>query len=337
MGNDNLILLGHGSGGRLMRELIEKVFLRHFGMHAGLADSASISVDGSSLAYTTDSFVVDPLFFPGGNIGKLAVSGTVNDLSTCGAIPKFISCGFIIEEGFRIADLDKIVESMASEAKKAGVRIVTGDTKVVKRDQCDKLYINTSGIGYLPEDRKHICTGETIRPGDKIIVSGTLGDHAITILSEREGLTTGHQLESDVAPLNNLTEKILGQPENIRFMRDITRGGLATILAEICENKTFGIEIEEGRIPVRESVRSISELYGFDPLFLANEGKMLFIVKKETDEKILRQLHTEETGKDATIIGEVTEEHQGIAVLKSVIGGKRIIEMLGGEILPRIC
>ncbi len=306
-------------------------------MLSGLHDASTITVENTSLAFTTDSYVIDPVFFPGGDIGKLAVSGTVNDLCVSGAIPRYLSCGFIIEEGLPLSDLEKIVSSMADEAKKAGVFIVTGDTKVVKRGQCDKLFINTSGIGLLPSERTHISTGETTRPGDKIILSGTLGDHAIAILAARENLKLDENIRSDTAPLNKLTEKVLKQPSDIRFMRDITRGGLATILSELCEHQKFGIEIEERKVPVRQSVRAVCELYGFDPLYLANEGKMMLIVKQGSENSILKKLRSEDLGKKAGIIGEITMDHPGKALLHSIVGGRRMIDMLSGEMLPRIC
>ncbi len=339
MKNDDIIRIGHGSGGRLTRELIDTIFLKYFNnpILSGLNDASTLSMEINTLAFTTDSYVIDPIFFPGGDIGKLALSGTVNDLCVSGAIPKYLSCGFIIEEGLPIADLKKIVKSMAAEAVRAGVSIVTGDTKVVKRGQCDKIFINTSGIGILPSDRMHISNGNTIQRGDKIILSGTLGNHTIAILAAREGLTLDEAILSDTAPLNKLVEKVLRQPSDIRFMRDITRGGLATVLTEICEKKEFGIEIEEKNIPVRQSVRAVCELYGFDPLYLANEGKMILIVKQGTEDKIIEQLHADELGQDAAVIGEICINHSGKAVLQSVIGGRRMIDMLSGEMLPRIC
>jgi len=339
MNRNEVILIGHGSGGRLTRELIDEIFVKKFDnpLLSGLHDASIIETDSEKIAFTTDSYVIDPIFFPGGNIGKLAISGTVNDLCVSGSIPKYISCGFIIEEGLPISDLENIVTSMASEAERAGVFIVAGDTKVVKRGQCDKIFINTSGIGIIPSDRLHISSGKTIQPGDKILVSGTLGDHAIAILAARENLTLDEEIQSDTAPLNKLTEAVLVHPSDLRFMRDITRGGLATILTEVCENKDFGIDVDEKNIPIRQSVKSICELYGFDPLYLANEGKMMLIVRQESENIILQRLKTEKHGVDATIIGEITISHPGKAILKSVIGGRRIIEMLSGEMLPRIC
>lgn len=332
------ILIGHGSGGRLSRELIRDIFVKHFSNKTldSLGDAAWLPSSDQELAFTTDSYVVDPVFFPGGDIGQLAVSGTVNDLSVSGAIPKYLSAGFIIEEGFSIENLEKIAISMAREAKNAGVDIVTGDTKVVKRGQCDKIFINTSGIGLIPKNRQHLKDGSTVAPGDKIIVTGNLGDHAIAILSAREKLNLDEDLKSDAAPLNQLTEAVMAEPASIRLMRDITRGGLATVLVEICENKNYGILIEESKVPVRKSVHAICELYGFDPLYLANEGKIMLIVKNGEEDQILNLLKSNSKGQEAAIVGEITE-NPGKAIMLSSIGGKRMIDMLNGEILPRIC
>jgi hydrogenase expression/formation protein HypE len=266
----------------------------------------------------------------------LAVSGSVNDLAVSGAIPKFLSAGFILEEGFSLQDLEKIVKSMAAEAVNADIKIVTGDTKVVNRGQCDKIFINTSGIGILPVERQHLKDKDTISPGDKIIVSGTLGDHAIAILAARENLNLDEKIISDAAPLNHLIEAALDDPGDIRMMRDITRGGLATVLVEICEDQSFGIFINEKDIPVRRSVRSICELYGFDPLYLANEGKIVLVVKAGSESGILEKLKANALGKEASIIGEITDD-AGSTIMQSGIGGKRIIDMLSGEMLPRIC
>ncbi len=334
-----LILIGHGSGGRLSRDLIHNIFVRHFSNNTlnSLSDAAWITSLDLNLAFTTDSYVVDPIFFPGGDIGQLAVSGTVNDLAVSGARPKFLSAGFIIEEGFAIDDLEKIAISMAREAETAGVEIITGDTKVVKRGQCDKVFINTSGIGVLPSDRVHLKEGSSIKPGDKIIVTGTLGDHAIAILSARENLQLDEEIISDATPLNTLTETILKEPAEIRFMRDITRGGLATILVETCEKKNFGIQVNEDNLPIRQSVQSVCDLYGFDPMYLANEGKIMVIVKAGSEEFVLQRIREDENGRHAAIVGEVTEVNPGKAVMLSSIGGKRMIDMLSGEMLPRIC
>jgi hydrogenase expression/formation protein HypE len=337
--NQEIIRIGHGSGGRLSRELIHQVFLKHFSNPVlnQLGDAAWLDPQNLPLAFTTDSYVIDPVFFPGGDIGQLAVSGTVNDLCVAGAQPVWMSAGFIIEEGFLISDLEEIAISMARESVRAGISIVAGDTKVVKRGQCDKIFINTSGIGILPKSRLHLKEGGDVHPGDKIIVTGTLGNHSIAVLSAREGLHLEENITSDAMPLNSLTEKILEIPDEIRFMRDITRGGLATILVETCENKSFGIQIHENKIPVNRSVRSVCELYGFDPVYLANEGKIMLVVRQGSEEQVLSRIKTHEYGKDAAIIGEITDTNPGKAVIISSIGGRRMIDMLSGEMLPRIC
>jgi hydrogenase expression/formation protein HypE len=337
--SSDLIRIGHGSGGRLSRELIDKVFVKYFSnpVLEELSDAAYLKSPNEAIAFTTDSYVIDPIFFPGGDIGQLAVSGTVNDLCVTGAKPLYLSAGFIIEEGFSIKDLDKIARSMAEEAKAADVQVVTGDTKVVKKGQCDKIFINTSGIGVITPDRLHLKDGSTITPGDKIIVTGNLGDHAIAILSARENLKLDEEIVTDATPLNSLTEKILKKPEDIRFMRDITRGGLATILVESCEKKKFGIQVNEKAIPVRQSVQSVCELYGFDPMYLANEGKIMLIIKAGAEESVISRIRKDGNGQEAAIIGEITETNLGKAVMISSIGGKRMIDMLSGEMLPRIC
>jgi hydrogenase expression/formation protein HypE len=337
--SSDLIRIGHGSGGRLSRELIDQVFVKHFSNPVldRLSDAANLKSTNEALAFTTDSYVIDPIFFPGGDIGQLAVSGTVNDLCVAGAKPLYLSAGFIIEEGFSITDLKKIAVSMAEEASAAGIQIVTGDTKVVKKGQCDKIFINTSGIGVISPDRLHLKDSDTITPGDKIIISGTIGDHAIAILSARENLKLDEEIVSDATPLNSLTEKILENPKDIKFMRDITRGGLATILVETCERKKFGIQIDEKTLPVHQSVQSVCDLYGFDPMYLANEGKIMIIVKSGTEESILSRIRKDTYGQEAAIIGEITRTNPGKAVMISSIGGKRMIDMLSGEMLPRIC
>jgi hydrogenase expression/formation protein HypE len=337
--SSDLIRIGHGSGGRLSRDLINQVFVKHFSNSTldQLSDAAWLNTHNEALAFTTDSYVIDPIFFPGGDIGQLAVSGTVNDLCVTGANPLYISAGFIIEEGFPVKDLEKLAASMAKEAKEAGIQIVTGDTKVVRKGQCDKLFINTSGIGSIPSDRMHLKENNSIVPGDKIIVTGTLGDHAIAILSARENLNLDEDIISDASPLNSLTEKILEFPKEIRFMRDITRGGLATILVETCEKKSYGIEVYENSIPVRQSVQSVCELYGFDPMYLANEGKIMIVVTSGSEQKVLNRIKQDPKGHKASVIGTITEANAGKAIMISSIGGKRMIDMLSGEMLPRIC
>lgn len=333
------ILLGHGSGGKMTHELIEKFFIRHFSNSYidQLTDSAILSMNDSDIAFTTDSYVVDPIFFPGGDIGKLAVCGTVNDLAVSGATPLWLSASFIIEEGFEINNLEKIIKSMVNEVKATGIQIVTGDTKIVNKGKCDKIFITTSGIGKLNKKHIHIGKGERIKPGDKIIINGTLADHGMAIMGSREGFSFSSDIISDAASLNHLINKVLLKTDNVHFMRDLTRGGLATVLAEIIQAKKYGIEIEEDQIPVKESVRGMCELLGFDPMLVANEGKIIIIVDKNDAKEVLELMKKDEYGRDAMIIGEIVEQHSGLAVLKTQIGSSRIIDMLSGEQLPRIC
>ncbi|MCF8234597.1 MAG: hydrogenase expression/formation protein HypE [Bacteroidales bacterium] len=336
---DKKILLGHGSGGKLTRELIENLFVKHFSNEVldRQSDSAVLDVPSGKMAFTTDSFVVDPIFFPGGDIGKLAIAGTVNDLSVSGAKPLCLSCSFILEEGFPLAELEKIVISMAKEARKAEVSIVTGDTKVVNKGKCDKVFINTSGVGLLNASFQHISTGDYIQPGDKILVNGSLADHGMAILAARNEMNLHADIESDCASLNHLIRKVLEAGVHVKFMRDATRGGAATVLAELAENKPFGLEITESKIKIGENVRGICEILGFDPLYVANEGKVILVVSEEDAGKALEIMQSDELGKQATIIGEIVNQHPGKAWLNTGIGGKRIIDMLAGEQLPRIC
>jgi len=336
---ENNILLGHGSGGRLTHNLIKDLFVKHFDnpILRQQTDSALLKINSANLAFTTDSYVVDPIFFPGGNIGKLAVCGTVNDLAVSGAIPKYLSASFIIEEGFSIKELDLIITSMADEAKKAGMLIVTGDTKVVNKGQCDKLFINTSGIGILDEKFRSISTGEKIIAGDKIIINGSIADHGMTIMAARNFGNFKTEIKSDCACLNSLIKKIIDTTHQIKFMRDATRGGIATILCELTENNHIGIEVEESMVPINEKVRGMCELLGFDPFYVANEGKIILIVPAEDADNVVSAMKQNEFGKDAAIIGEVVDVHHGKAILKTGIGGNRIIDMLADEQLPRIC
>jgi hydrogenase expression/formation protein HypE len=333
------ILLGHGSGGLMTSDLIRDLFVRNFNNSTlnKLADSAILRLGGADLAFTTDSFVVDPIFFPGGDIGKLAVCGTVNDLSVSGANPLFLSAGFIIEEGFSLDELEMITISMAGEAERAGVQIVTGDTKVVKRGQCDKIFINTAGIGLIDKRFLSVSSGSLIQPGDQIIVNGYLGDHEMAILSAREHLAFEQAILSDVAPLNQMVSALLEAGIDIRFMRDITRGGIATILAEVSASFHCGIEIDEARLPIREQVNGLCEIYGFNPLFLANEGKVMMVVGKGSADQAIDLMKQFETGTDARIIGSISSSTSGRVLMRSVIGGTRIIDKLAGEQLPRIC
>jgi hydrogenase expression/formation protein HypE len=333
------ILIGHGSGGIMTGDLIRDLFRKNFNnpFLNALSDSAIAKIGSDQLAFTTDSYVVDPVFFPGGNIGKLAVCGTVNDLSVSGAKPMFLSAGFILEEGFPMNDLEKIVEAMADEARNAGVQIITGDTKVVKKGQCDKIFINTAGIGLVDSSNVHISAGSKIKPGDKLLVNGYLGDHEIAILAARENLQFETPVYSDVASLNSLTTMLLDEGIEIHFMRDITRGGLATILAEIAGSLGIGVITDEKMIPVRDQVSGICEIYGFNPLYLANEGKVLMIVSEGSAGKAIKLMKSHHLGLHAAIIGSITGENRGRVLMRSVIGGTRIIDKLAGEQLPRIC
>ncbi len=333
------ILLGHGSGGQLSHELISSLFVKWFSNDIldAQTDAAVLQIDSGAVAFTTDSFVVDPIFFPGGDIGKLAVAGTVNDVAVSGANPLYLSASFIIEEGFPLGDLERIVRSMAEEAKKAGVAIVTGDTKVVNRGKADKVFINTTGIGKLSPGRSGIGRGRGIRPGDKVIINGSIADHGMCIMAAREEISFTTDIVSDCASLNRMIGSALDASEHIRFMRDATRGGLATVLCELASGRDFGIEILEERLPVKESVRGMCELLGFDPLYVANEGKVVMVVAGSDADRVLAALKSDEVGKEAAIIGEVVDGHHGKAWLTTGIGGRRIIDMLAGEQLPRIC
>jgi len=333
------ILLGHGSGGKLSHELIHELFRKHFrnDFLDMQTDSAVLPLDSELVSFTTDSFVVDPIFFPGGDIGKLAICGTVNDLAVSGAVPRFISAGFIIEEGFSLDELERIVISMATEASKAGVIIVTGDTKVVNRGKCDKIFINTSGIGMLNRRNRLIGTGSEIRQGDKILINGPIGDHGMAVLAARKELGIQSEILSDCASLNGLIGKIMAISEEIKFMRDPTRGGLATVLAELAAGKNFGLMIDESQVPVNSKVRAFCEILGFDPLYVANEGKVVIVADGSAAARILDMMKNHPLGKESRIIGEVTGEYPGKAWIKTGIGGKRILDMLAGEQLPRIC
>jgi hydrogenase expression/formation protein HypE len=280
---------------------------------------------------------VDPLFFPGGDIGKLAVCGTVNDLAVTGATPKYISVAYILEEGFSLNELESIVHSMAEEAKKAGVRIVTGDTKVVDRGKCDKVFINTTGIGTLDPGHHHIASGSRIEVGDKILINGSIGDHGMAVLAARNDLNIKGEIYSDCASLNGLIGEILKVSDGIRFMRDPTRGGLATVVAELAGGKDYSLRLDEDNIITGPKVRGFCELLGFDPVYVANEGKVVIIVKAEDAEKVLTVMKGHEFGKDSTIIGEVCRDYPGKAWMQTGVGGKRILDMLAGEQLPRIC
>ncbi len=329
------ILLGHGSGGTMMHKLIKEHFAPRFEMKS-LNDSAVVEgVNHGKIALTTDSYVVSPIFFPGGNIGELSVYGTVNDLSMVGAIPLYIMVGFILEEGFPIDDLKKILSSMAAAAEKAGVKIVAGDTKVVNKGKGDGIFINTSGIGIIGKETD--ISPLRIRPGDKVIVSGPIGNHGISIIGERNGLTFEPPILSDTAPLNTLVRDMLNATEKIHAMRDPTRGGLATTLKEFATDSGYCIVIEEDLIPVPPGVRGACQLLGLDPLYVANEGILVAISSPDVVDSLIEVMRKHPLGKETKLIGEVQEAPSGMVLLKTSIGGTRIVEMLSGDQLPRIC
>jgi len=338
MQKEHNILLGHGSGGRLMHELITEVFIKHFGNEIlnDQTDSAILTAGSTEIAFTTDSFVIDPLFFPGGNIGKLAVCGTVNDLAVSGSEPLFLSVSFIIEEGFPVRDLEIITESLAAEAKKAGVLIVTGDTKVVNKSKCDKLFINTAGIGRMKKENLYISKALNLQSGDVIIINGTIGDHGMAVMNARESFNFKTNVESDCASLNHLINEVLDKYP-VKFMRDPTRGGVATVLNELVGKTGLGIEISEPDLPVNNGVRAMCEILGFDPLHIANEGKVLIVAGENYGLKILEVLKNNEFGKKSAIIGRIVNDHPGKVVLRNETGGRRIVDSLTGDQLPRIC
>ncbi len=331
------IVLGHGSGGKLTQDLIEKIFLPNFRNDylAQLNDQAVLDLNGSRLAFTTDSFVVTPIFFPGGDIGRLAINGTVNDLAMCGAVPRFIAAAFILEEGLAVDDLVRVVESMRQAAAKAGVLLVTGDTKVVNRGKGDQVFITTTGLGVL--DRPVKISADAARPGDRILLSGTIGDHGMAIMSQREGLEFEGPIESDTAPLHTLVAAMLEASPEIHCLRDPTRGGVATTLNEIASRSGVGMEIDVRSIPVHESVRGACEILGLDPLYVANEGKLVAVVAPEAAEAVLDRMRRHPLGGDACCIGEVVAAHPLRVLVKTEIGGSRVLEAMMGEQLPRIC
>jgi hydrogenase expression/formation protein HypE len=330
------IVLGHGSGGRLSAQLIKDLFVPAFDNDwlRRLDDQAVMEPIGDRLAFTTDSFVVTPLFFPGGDIGKLAVHGTINDLAMAGARPLYIACAFIIEEGLPMDDLSRVVQSMAGAAQQAGVAIVTGDTKVVNRGSADKLFVTTSGIGCIGKGSS--ISSRKAKPGDVIIISGSIGDHGMAVMSQRENLDLEGPIVSDTAPLHHLVDAMIGAGE-IHVLRDPTRGGLATSLCEIASNSGVCAEVVARAIPVKEGVRAACELFGIDPLFVANEGKLVAFVEASSAESVLAVMKELPEGRDAAIIGTVTDRRPGTVLLKTEVGGTRIIEMPFAEQLPRIC
>ena len=339
---DETVLLGHGSGGTMMKRIIDQVFYEAYGSDELLEgnDAANLPLPqgGQRLAYSTDSFVVTPQFFPGGDIGRLAVCGTVNDVATSGAVPQYLSCGFILEEGFPVADLRRICASMAEAAREAGVRIVTGDTKVVNRGHGDGVFINTSGIGFIPAGVR--LGGELCQPGDKVLLTGTLGDHGITIMSCRESLGFTAAVESDAAPLNHLIAAVLEAAPATRCFRDPTRGGLSSTLNELAAQSNVDILVHEEAVPVKPAVQGACELLGYDVYQVANEGKMVCVVAADQAEAALEAMRSTKYGADAAIIGEVSEavpERGPRVTLRTAFGGTRILDMLVGEQLPRIC
>jgi len=331
------ILLDHGSGGKMSHRLTTEVLLPMFDnpVLSRLEDGAVLDVQGQRLAFSTDTYTVDPIFFPGGDIGDLAVNGTVNDLAMCGASPLFLSVGLILEEGLAFSDLQRILQSMKAAAAAAGVQVVTGDTKVVPSGAADKIFINTSGIGLL---HPHIqVSGDGARPGDRILLSGSIADHGATILTRREKIHFDSAVRSDTAPLNHMVKKMFMASRDIHVLRDPTRGGLGTALNEIALQSKVGMRIEEDSLPVKKEVAGICELLGFDPLYLANEGKLVAIVSAEHADRVLAAVRRDAFGKDACIVGEVVADHPGRVLMKTRIGGSRIVDMLAGEQLPRIC
>ncbi|WP_416336284.1 hydrogenase expression/formation protein HypE [Calothrix sp. UHCC 0171] len=339
---DKYITLAHGSGGKAMRDLIDDVFVTAFDnpILDSLEDQATFNISsltqyGNKLAFSTDSYVVDPLFFPGSNIGELAINGTVNDLAVGGAKPLYLTCSVILEEGLAIETLRRVVTSMKVAATKAGIKIVTGDTKVVQRGAADKLFINTAGIGIVP-DGVNIST-QNIQPGDVVIINGEIGNHGTAILIARGELALESNIESDCQPLNDLVAKILEVCPHIQAMRDATRGGLATVLNEFALSANVGIRIHEIAIPVREQVKGVCEILGLDPLYLANEGKLVVVVKRESVDQVLSVMKSHPAGENSCVIGEIIDAPTGVVLLNAGFGAERIIDMLVGEQLPRIC
>lgn len=331
------IQLAHGAGGKLTSELVEKLILPHFSntILDKMEDQAIINVEQGKLSFTTDSYVVNPIFFPGGNIGDLALNGTINDLCMSGGNALYLSVGFIIEEGFPIEDFHKILLSMGKTAKETGIKIVAGDTKVVHKGVCDKIYINTSGIGTIPNDVN--ISASNLKVGDKIIVSGTIADHGMSIMTVREGFSFQNTIESDSAPLNELVKEMIQVCPDIHALRDPTRGGIAMSLNEWANQSNVGIQLYYDKIPVKDQVLGACEILGIDPIYVANEGKLLTAVSKGDCDKVLEVMKKNRYGLDAEIIGEVTEENAGLVVMKTALGVNRIVDMPLGDQLPRIC
>jgi hydrogenase expression/formation protein HypE len=331
------IVLGHGSGGKLTADLIQKVFLPAFtNPHlARLDDQAVLETEGGRWAFTTDSFVVTPIFFPGGDIGRLAINGTVNDLAVSGAEPRYIAAAFILEEGLGTEDLRRVVNSMRAAAQQAGVLLVTGDTKVVNRGKGDQMFITTTGLGMI--ERPVTISADRARPGDRIILSGPIGDHGMAVMSCRENLEFEGAIESDTAPLHTLVRAMLEASEQIHCLRDPTRGGLATTLNEMAARSGVGMELEENAIPLHEAVKGACEILGLDPLYVANEGKLVAIVADDAVQSVLGSMRSHPLGRDARIIGRIVQDHAPLVLMRTAIGGTRIVDVMLGELLPRIC
>ncbi|MEX2579906.1 MAG: hydrogenase expression/formation protein HypE [Verrucomicrobiales bacterium] len=331
------IVLGHGSGGKLTHQLIDRVIVPEFSNELldPLHDGAVLSINGEDVAFSTDSFVVNPIFFPGGDIGKLAVHGTVNDLSMCGAKPLYLSVALILEEGLPMEDLKRVVKSMKEAADEAGVLLVTGDTKVVDRGKGDQIFINTAGLGLIREGVK--IHPKRARPGDRIIVSGEIATHGVAIMSVRDGLEFETEILSDTAPLNGLVEVLLRACPDVHVLRDPTRGGLTSALNELAAQADVGILVDESDIPIAEQVKGACEILGLDPLYVANEGKLLAVVPEEHADRVVAAMREHPLGRESAVIGEIVSDHRGMVVMNTKVGGTRIVDMLSGEQLPRIC
>ena len=334
---DDKVMLDHGAGGRMSHSLIADIMLPVFDnpVLSRLDDGAILDIDGMRIAFSTDTFTVDPIFFPGGNIGDLAVNGTVNDIAMCGANPLFLSVGLLIEEGFPMEELKRILRAMRNAADVAGVKIITGDTKVVPKGAADRIFINTSGLGLIPEGVEISC--QRAMPGDRIILSGGIAEHGMTVLTRRAGMSFESSIVSDTAPLNHMVGRMLSASRDIHVLRDPTRGGVGTTLNEIAQSSRVGIAIYEDRIPLNPQVEALCELMGLDPLYIANEGKLVAIVGKDHVKEVLSAMKGDRCGREAAIIGEVVAEDPGSVLMKTKIGGTRIVDMLTGEPLPRIC
>jgi hydrogenase expression/formation protein HypE len=334
---DDKVMLDHGAGGRMSHSLIADIMLPVFDnpVLSRLDDGAILDIDGIRIAFSTDTFTVDPIFFPGGNIGDLAVNGTVNDIAMCGANPLFLSVGLLIEDGFPMEELKRILRTMGNAADAAGVKIITGDTKVVPKGAADRIFINTSGLGLIPEGVEISC--QRAIPGDRIILSGGIAEHGMTVLTRRAGMSFESSIVSDTAPLNHMVARMLSASRDIHVLRDPTRGGVGTTLNEIAQSSRVGIVIYEDRIPLNPQVEALCELMGLDPLYIANEGKLVAIVGKDHVKEVLSAMQGDRCGREAAIIGEVVAEDPGAVLMKTKIGGTRIVDMLTGEPLPRIC